>query len=132
MSTFSIGQESDGRFVLDKPQFNNDGWLESYRLRLISDDFNLETNVDNVPYGEMLSDYLAGLAQHWQGWEGEKAWRAIEDEYRISAVMSKTGHVTLTVTINMHQYQWRAIVEFMVEAGQLEELARHSKSFFGT
>ena len=130
MSEFLIGQKSDGQLILDRPEFNNDGWLESYRLRVVSDDFNLETKVDNAPYGEMLPDFFTNLAEHWQGWDGAKKWRALEDEYRIDAVMSKTGHVTLTITVNLHQYQWRAIVEFMVEAGQLEAIAKHSKRFF--
>lgn len=130
MNEFAIGPENDGQLVLDRPVFDKGGWLESYRLRIVSDDFNVETTVDNAPYGEMLTEYFSDLAKHWKGWEGEKKWRAIEDECRIDSTMSKTGHVTLTITVNMHQYQWRAIVEIMVESGQLEGVAKHAKQFF--
>ena len=130
MDELAIGREQDGQLILDKPLFNKEGWLEHYRLRLVSDDLNAVTKVVNAPYGEMLPDFLAVLSKNWKGWEGEKSWRALEDEYRIEATTSKTGHVTLKVTVNLHQYQWRAIAEIMVEAGQLENIENNVKRFF--
>ena len=130
MDELAIGREQDGQLILDEPLFNKEGWLEQYRLRLVSDDLNAVTKVDNAPYGEMLPEFFAVLSKNWKGWEGEKSWRALEDEYRIEATTSKAGHVTLKVTVNLHQYQWRAIAEIMVEAGQLENIENNVKRFF--
>lgn len=130
MDELAIGLEQDGQIILDKPVFNKERWLKQYRLRLVSDGLNAVTRVDNDPYGEMLPDFFADLCKNWKGWEGEKSWRALEDEYRIEASTSKTGHVTLKVTINLYQHQWRAIAEILVDAGQLENIENHVRKFF--
>ena len=58
MNELSIGPERDGQLVFDNPTINKDGWLEYYRLRLVSDDMNVETKVENPPYGDMLPDFF--------------------------------------------------------------------------
>jgi hypothetical protein len=130
MQRLAIGLENDGQIVFDKPEFNKGGWLENYRLRLVSDDMNVETTIQNPPYGEMLPDFFAELTKNWKGWDGKKAWRAMEDEFRLEVSMTKTGHVTLKATLNLHQYQWRAIAKIMIEAGQLERIENHVREFF--
>jgi hypothetical protein len=130
MDKLAIGLEQDGQLVLDKPVFNKKGWLEKYRLRLTSDDLNAVTRVDNALYRVMLPEFFTQLSNNWKGREGEKSWSALEDEYRIEASTSETGHVTLKVTVNLHQYQWRANAEIIVEAGQLEKIEKDVRELF--
>jgi len=78
----------------------------------------------------MLPDFFAELAENWKGWDGEKVWRAMEDECRLNASMSKTGHVILKTTLNLYRYQWRAMPEIMIEAGQLDSIDKHVREFF--
>ena len=125
-----IGNDPNGQLVLDQPRFNADGWLESYRLRLCSPEMNAEVTVDNAPYGESLVGFFEELNKNWKGWEGEKSWRAIEDEYRLSASMSKTGHVTLTARLNLRSYLWQAIAKLDIESGQLDRLVATTRQFF--
>jgi hypothetical protein len=127
-----IGNDRDAQLVLDQPKFKADGWLETYRVRLQSPKMNAEVMVDNAPDGESLVKYFQTLNRNWTGWEGEKTWRALEDEYRLSATMSNTGHVTLTARLNVFSYlwEWEAKAELDIENGQLEALANEIRNFF--
>jgi hypothetical protein len=130
MHELVIGLEQYGQLIIDEPEFNKEGWLEWYRLRLLSDDLTAVARVDNSPCGEMLPNFFADLSKNWKGWEGEKSWRALEDEFRIDASTTKTGHIILKVTINLHQYQWRVIADISLEAGQLENVEKKMRKFF--
>lgn len=72
MDVLAIGVAKDGQLILDEPEFNKEGLLERYRLRLVSEHLNTVTRVDNAPYGEMLPDFFSVLSENWEGWEGEK------------------------------------------------------------
>jgi hypothetical protein len=102
MDKSAIGLEQGGQLVLDKPVFNKKGWFEKCRLRLATDDFNAVTGVDNALFEEMSPDFFTAPSNNRKSWEGEKSWRALEDEYRIEASASETGHVTLKATVNLH------------------------------
>ena len=113
-----IGNDPDAQLVLDQPKFKADGWLESYRIRLESPSMSAEVLVDNAPFGESPVEYFQTLSKNWKGWEGAKSWRALEDEYRLSATMSRTGHVTLTTRLNVYSYFWEAKANLDIEAGR--------------
>jgi hypothetical protein len=73
--------------------------------------------VDNAPYGQSPVEFFDVLSKNWRGWEGKKSWRALEDEYRLSATMPKTGHVTLTAVLKFDIYHWEAKAQLDIEAG---------------
>jgi hypothetical protein len=58
--------------------------------------------IDCSPCGEILPDFFADPSKNWRGWEGEKSWGTLEEEFRIETSMTKTGYVTLKVTVNLH------------------------------
>lgn len=125
-----IGNDRDAQLILDQPKFRADGWLGSYRVRLESPKMSAEVFVDSAPYGESPVEYFQTLNKNWRGWEGEKSWRALEDEYGLSATMSRTGHVTLTARLNVYSYLWEAKAKLDIEAGQLETVANELRKFF--
>jgi hypothetical protein len=129
MDEFVLGEPEKGQMILDNPAFNNDGWLESYRLRLIAKGCNAELMVENPPYGTSLADFFHELSDNWKGWEGVQQWAAIEDEYRIEATTNNTGHVVIKVTTNQNNFKWHLLAELAIEAGQLELAAKQLRLF---
>jgi hypothetical protein len=72
------------------------------------------------------------IAREWSGWKGEKKWGALEGEYNLSATCDSLGHITLKVGMMPNAYPpvWSAIVSLVIEAGQLDKLAREVETFF--
>lgn len=125
-----LGNNPDVHLILDQPLFNDEGWLESYRARLESRNLKAEVVVDNAPYGESVVEYFRTLNQHWKGWEGERSWYSLEGECSFSASMAKTGHVALTVRLNVYPNICEATAVLDIEAGQLEALTDEMRQFF--
>ena len=78
-----------------------------------------------------LVDLLASMAENWQGWTGEKKWSSIEGEFSITCTHDKLGHISLDV--EMHQdfeEPWRLRASLLVDAGQLEKIAKDANKFF--
>jgi hypothetical protein len=113
------------------PELNSEGGLEYYSLSLCGRAMTSTIRVCNSPYGESPSDYIAVLANNWQGWEGEKDWAALEGEYIMSAKADNTGHITLTIKVWSGNWEpfWSSEVAMIIEAGQLESIAREFKAF---
>jgi len=126
-----IGNEGDVQLVLDEPRFNAEGWMDAYRISVVSRKLNAEVVVDNAPYGESVVDYFGLLHENWKGWDGEKSWYALEGEYSCSATMSRTGHLTLVVHLNVQIDTLDVNAKFDIEAGQLDGLERKMRQFFG-
>jgi hypothetical protein len=129
---FEINSGNGKRAIFDSPKVKKDGWIDRYRLTLESPCMNAVMEVENPPYGVSLTEYLSGLASNWDGWEGVKGWECLEGEFSIETTMSKLGHATMKITMNIYgtPSDWVAIAELDIEAGQLEVIAKHAKLFF--
>lgn len=84
--------------------------------------------------GIYLSTGLAGLfgemASQWRGWEGRKTWSSLEGELHLTAEADRTGHVTLVAQLKEGAPSvWSLELVLVVEAGQLERLAREAHAF---
>ncbi len=87
-----------------------------------------------------VSTYISGspsrlfeeIAREWRGWDGEKDWAALDDELRLTASSDHTGHTTLVVVMHDHDSpeNWRLEAKLVLEAGQLEDLARAVRKVF--
>jgi hypothetical protein len=111
---------------------NEKGWLESYSVLLQAPTLSATRIVENPPYGQPPSILFRDMAAHWSGWEGAKTWCAIEGEFNLFAKCDLTGHVTLIFEFPSSPFlpTWSTRVELMVEAGQLDQLARDANAFF--
>jgi Family of unknown function (DUF6228) len=80
-----------------------------------------------------LADLFEALAVSWRGWTGEKKWVSLEGEFSITCTHDKLGHIKLD--IEMHQdfgtpESWRLKASIIVDAGQLEVIAKDARKFF--
>jgi len=72
-------------------------------------------------------------ATEWRGWSGTKKWASIEGEFELELKSDKTGHVTLTTKINHdcgNSDPWRLESTLLIEAGQLENIAKRANQHF--
>ena len=130
MERFVLESE-DVRAVFRSRQFA-DGWLQSYALELEAPDFHASTRVENPGYGHPPSQLFQELATHWSGWSGPKVWRAMEGELEIAATSDSVGHIKFELKVPTYSEasHWSASAWVVVEAGQLERLAREAQAFF--
>ena len=73
------------------------------------------------------------VAERWKGWEGELVWGSLEGELTLRFAQDRAGHVTIGVGLRSrpHECDWSIQATIIAEAGQLEDLARRAKAFFG-
>lgn len=77
-----------------------------------------------------LADLFGEMAAQWRGWEGVKTWSSLEGELHLAAEADRTGHVTLTTRLSEGAPSvWSVELVLVLEAGQLERLAREARAF---
>lgn len=75
--------------------------------------------------------FFRDLADSWRGWEGERFWGDIDGVIELRATSDSTGHISLRVILRDATYYARSIdVLLVLEAGQMEELARSVSKLF--
>lgn len=132
MDKLVIKSEREVSLTFHSRRFNAESWLEHYCITANARNFNASIEVENPPYGMSPAEFFERIAAEWSGWKGAKEWGAIEGEYNLSATCDSLGHITLEVEINRNGYPlcWPGILSLIIEAGQLEKLARDAKAFF--
>jgi Family of unknown function (DUF6228) len=80
-----------------------------------------------------FADLWEFLASQTQPWQGEKTWISLEGEFEFSATCSSLGQLTFTITLsdNRCAEPWQMTTELRQEMGQLPNLARSARTFFG-
>lgn len=78
-----------------------------------------------------LRTFLADLAEHWRGWEGEREWSSCERHIGLYAKHDKLGTVSVTVELRSGIYTgagptWRAVGVVLLDSGALEALVREA------
>lgn len=132
MNKIELKSEKEILALFHSPQINNDGYLESYSVTVSSQAMEATVRVENSPYGTNPADFFEQIAREWQGWSGDKEWGAMEGEFSLEASSDSTGHIETTIKLQPSFYSpcWSAEVTLIIEAGQLEGIARKFKSFF--
>jgi hypothetical protein len=79
------------------------------------------------------AEWFCELAESWRGWQGERQWESMEHELRLVATNDRRGHIALGIQLRsgFSDYDWSVAATIMVDAGQLEGVAKHAVSFFG-
>jgi hypothetical protein len=75
------------------------------------------------------------LAAHWRGWQGVKDHESLEGHLRLEAEAADSlGHIRLRICLRGVDapHLWMAETSLIVEAGQLDDLARRAEGYFGT
>jgi len=76
---------------------------------------------------------FADMARQWSGWSGELVWESLEGELALRCSRDRFGHIFIRVELRSGPMRedWRVVATVMVEAGQLEDIARRASLFFG-
>jgi hypothetical protein len=75
-------------------------------------------------------EFFAEIAAEWKGWSGTRDWSSLEGELTLSATSDRGGHITLTaVLLNQQPFTWRLEGQVVLEAGQLERIAKDAREF---
>ncbi len=78
-----------------------------------------------------MAAFFRDLAAHWQGWSGQKEWGSLEGELSLTATSDSTGHTSLAVRMRSGPYpfDWTLTAMLLIEAGQLEPIAKKMQKF---
>jgi hypothetical protein len=132
MHSFIIKAERQVVVTFDSQTIESDGWLDAYMIHLEAPDFKASAFVENPGFGQPPTVLFDDIAKQWSGWKGIKTWDAMEGELRISATSDSTGHITIHFEVpgNNVTACWSAKFTIVVEAGQVERLAKEAHVFF--
>lgn len=78
--------------------------------------------------------FFRELATDWRGWQGVKDHESLEGHLRLEAEAADSlGHIRLRICLRGVDAPdlWVAEISLIVEAGQLEDLARRAEAYFG-
>lgn len=125
---------SDGEFGIAFCQpLRREGWLDSFVVRIEEPGLNAAAQVENSRVIQGPEVFFQDIARNWRGWEGEKTWRALNDELCLAATCDSLGHITIRVQLQptAGPHGWRAVSYAHAVAGQLDSLSRRATRFFG-
>lgn len=105
---------------------------DCYTARISSDGLAAEALVEFSPNGTPAA-FLADLAQHWKGWQGQKRFETFEEELIIEGSHDGKGHIELQVYLSTNQeprnpWSVKALIE--LDAGDLQRLADDASHAF--
>jgi len=132
MEQFVLESEQGAKVVFHSRNYDESGWLDSYSIDLEAHGFHASTLVENPGYGHPPSQLFEKLAAQWSGWSGSERWSALEGELEIVATSDALGHIKLQFEVPGYSQSkgWSANAWLVVEAGQLESLAKEANAFF--
>jgi hypothetical protein len=126
-----IKSARDGfELVLGPPE--GQGGEGSFPVKLVGPAMSASVNAYEHGY-HFLPRFFDDLAKEWRGWAGEKTWESVESHIALRATADRLGHVFLRVTLRDVDAPagWRAEATLLIEAGQLDALARSAWRVFG-
>jgi len=119
-------------FVGVIPRGLREGGSYTYVARLAGGPVEASVDVyDMCP--EAWTKLFEDMAQRWRGWDGTLEHASLEGHVNVSCTGSRTGHVEVRVELSGDPggADWQAANTLYLEAGQLEELARQAREYFG-
>lgn len=110
-------------------QLDDDGWT-SFFVSLTAPGLQASVRViDHFP--SHWSALFRDLAANWSGWQGNKVGDSLEGHLGLSCTNDGLGHIEVLVDLHDTSHGWRAKGRLILEAGQLEAIARAAERFFG-
>ncbi|MBJ6802075.1 DUF6228 family protein [Geomonas propionica] len=106
---------------------------DSFKVSVRSKSHSALREVYGYPDAEGIAQIFREAANQWRGWSGTKMWESLEGEFKIELKADKTGHVTIYININHdggNTEPWRLKSCLLIEAGQLEAIAKRATEFF--
>ena len=134
MSEFVIGSPQGAKCVFRSRTYDDRGRLELFAFDVEDLDFKASMQVFQGLFEPPPSAFFDRLASQWNGWVGSETWRSTEGEFSIVATSDRTGHVRFAFNFlkPSQSAYWTASAFVLVEAGQLDAIARGANAFFGS
>jgi hypothetical protein len=124
-SKFTIQSRDDGA-TLSLVWDSRDFWT----AELSGPGLTARRNVDAHPAHGDFRALFEEMAREWRGWKGEKKWNSIEGNLALACTHDGLGHIEVHVELGLGvPSAWRASGSLIVEAGQLDALARAATRF---
>jgi hypothetical protein len=76
---------------------------------------------------------FADMARQWAGWPGALVWESLEGELALRCSHDGLGHIAIRAELRSGTIpeDWCVEATVLVEAGQLDRIARGAAQFFG-
>jgi hypothetical protein len=104
-----------------------------FRVEITNPEYSAAVRVWAYTDSHWLANLFQSIAEEWRGWQGEKKWSSIEGELAVAATSDRLGHISLAVEMRQNYEQgepWKLKATIIVDAGQLDAIARNAKQFF--
>jgi hypothetical protein len=131
-------QSADGEgqlLFLDREPFDGNQPIEGYRVRVTDQNLSAAGQVYTGYANSHPASLFAEMAERWQGWPGDLEWESLEYEFALRCSHDRRGHIRIGVRLGSQMghwaFAWEVQTAVMVEAGQLDRLAREAAMFFG-
>lgn len=125
--------EALGEIILDNPSASEGRAIDGFDFTLVHGGLRASVGV-YLHEVDSLAAYFQDLAKKWKGWKGDDIWESLEHELLLSASCDKLGHVRLKAKIQYMlgaQDSWSTQGAIIVEAGQLDRIAKEVADFLG-
>jgi hypothetical protein len=124
---------SGGLLFFDRSPRDPTEPISGYWVRVSDHDLTATGQVYVGYAGSTPVPLFADMARQWSGWSGELVWQSLEREFELRCSRDRVGHIFIRVELRSGQVSddWRVVATVMVEAGQLEAIARRAALFFG-
>lgn len=100
-----------------------------WHAHLIASNLDAWSRVPSL-MGESIATFFAEIARDWRGWPGNRTWESLEGDLSLRLSADGRGHVSVHVLLMLDMMHDTTVeMTLMVEAGQLDELARMVKAF---
>ena len=131
MEEVAIPQATGGLGLrLCNPERGADGALDYFTAQVVDATIRAQTRVYAFK-SDGLPTLFEEMAKSWRGWQGAKEWASLEREFTLSCTADGRGHVEMIVRLadSLHADLWRLEATVLLEAGQLEGVAKSVRSF---
>lgn len=131
MEEVSISQTTGGVGLrLCDPERGADGSLEYFTVQIVAPTIRAQTRVYAF-HSKGLPTLFEEIAESWRGWAGAKEWSSLEGEFKLSCTTDGKGHVHIATRLadSLYGDLWRLEATVLLEAGQLEGIAKSVLTF---
>jgi hypothetical protein len=96
-----------------------------FRVTLSGDAISATKVVYAYTDGPLLASFFASIAADWRGWNGERAWKALEGDFSVRATSDRLGHIRLDAELHSHDLDdnWSISAPVFLDGGSLDRIA---------
>ena len=104
-----------------------------FDVHITSSTVNVIRTVYAYTNAYLFADLMEHLASFDTPWLEIETWGSLEGEFKFTATCDSLGHVTFNIDLRKFtgSEDWSVVIDIASEFGQLPQLAKAARSFFG-